>query len=325
MVKKKKGWGSQRSFDKTSGSYGFGSASAADGATSEPPHAEDSGGTGDNAKDDKGVYGFGTGSKSGLLGGTSKSPMMSYPMSSPSKDSPFGDAVASSPAPAEEPAVAASDTPNGALDAKADGKSDDKTEAKSDEQAEAKSDDKTEAKSDEKTGEQPKGEVFGAPGERTTIVGPTIIIRGKLQSDENLIVRGRIEAEITSSKDLLLEATGIVNADMRIKSVTISGIVVGDIHAQERVKLAPEARVVGDIYTPRLVVEDGASFRGRVEMEGLEHLVGVRPQAEQPVAVTDGELGEGAAIVDADAANNNDETHTDVSESPDIYYDENVG
>ena len=116
-----------------------------------------------------------------------------------------------------------------------------------------------------------------APGERTTTIGPTIVVRGKLISNENLIVRGRIEAEIHSTKDLHLENSGIINADMRVNSVTISGIVVGDIYAQVRVKLAPEARVVGDIYTPRLIVEDGATFRGRVEMDGLEHLAGLRP------------------------------------------------
>lgn len=116
-----------------------------------------------------------------------------------------------------------------------------------------------------------------APGTPATTIGPTIIVRGKLSSNENLIVRGRIEAEIRSTKDLHLESTGIINADMRVNSVTISGIVVGDIHAKERVKLAPEARVVGDIYTPRLIVQDGATFRGRIEMDGLEHLEGIKP------------------------------------------------
>ena len=115
------------------------------------------------------------------------------------------------------------------------------------------------------------------PSEQTTTIGPTIVIRGKLTSNENLVIRGRIEAEINSSKDVKLESSGIINADMRVKSVTVSGIIVGDIHAEERVWFAPEARVVGDVYTPRLVVEDGASFRGRIEMDGLEHLEGVKP------------------------------------------------
>ena len=65
----------------------------------------------------------------------------------------------------------------------------------------------------------------------TTTIGPTIVIRGKLRSGEDLIVKGRIDAEITSSKALLIENSGIVNADVQVESVRVSGVLAGNITA----------------------------------------------------------------------------------------------
>lgn len=111
-----------------------------------------------------------------------------------------------------------------------------------------------------------------------TTIGPTIVVRGKMRTDEHLVVKGRMEAHIKSAKDLRVEASGVVNANIDVHAVAISGIVVGDITATELVELSPEARVVGDIRTPRLVIHDGAKFRGKIIMEGLEALELVRPQ-----------------------------------------------
>lgn len=100
----------------------------------------------------------------------------------------------------------------------------------------------------------------------TTAIGPSIVIKGKLKSDEDLIVRGRIDAEITSSKALLIENSGVVKANVKVKSIKISGVVVGNIHAEEKVEIAADGRVVGDLTAPRIVINDGAAFRGRIDM-----------------------------------------------------------
>ena len=82
-----------------------------------------------------------------------------------------------------------------------------------------------------------------AKGTTTTAIGPTIVIRGKIKSDEDLIVKGRIEAEIQSSKALLVENSGIIKANVKVKSARISGVLVGNITADERVELAPDGRI----------------------------------------------------------------------------------
>lgn len=104
----------------------------------------------------------------------------------------------------------------------------------------------------------------------TTAIGPTIIIKGKLKSDEDLIVRGRIEAEISSSKALLVENSGIIKANVRVKSARVSGVLVGNIHAEERVEIAPDGRMVGDLTAPKIIINDGAAFRGRIDMQNFD-------------------------------------------------------
>ncbi|MGZ5242048.1 MAG: bactofilin family protein, partial [Caldimonas sp.] len=105
-----------------------------------------------------------------------------------------------------------------------------------------------------------KGE-NGAKQATTTAIGPTIIIKGKLRSDEDLIVKGRIEAEISSSKALLVENSGIIKANIRVKSARISGVLVGNVTAEDLVEIAPDGRMVGDLTAPKIIINDGAAFR----------------------------------------------------------------
>ena len=121
----------------------------------------------------------------------------------------------------------------------------------------------------------------GATG-TTTAIGPSIVIRGKLRSDEDLIVKGRIEAEISSSKALYIENSGIVKANVRVKSARISGVLVGNITAEERVEIAADGRMVGDIIAPKIIINDGAAFRGRIEMvDSAEEVAKIEPRASK--------------------------------------------
>jgi cytoskeletal protein CcmA (bactofilin family) len=100
----------------------------------------------------------------------------------------------------------------------------------------------------------------------STVIGPTITVNGKLSGEEDLTVRGRVEGEVTLTKTLILEASGIVKANVSVKNAIISGVVVGNVRATESVELTKEGRMVGDIQAPRVILVDGASFRGRIEM-----------------------------------------------------------
>ena len=112
-------------------------------------------------------------------------------------------------------------------------------------------------------------DVAGSAG-NNTVVGPSILISGKLTGDEDLTVRGRVEGELTLSKTLIVETTGVVKANVAVKNAIVSGVVVGNINATESVELTREGRMVGDIRAPRVIIVDGASFRGRVDMGEVE-------------------------------------------------------
>ncbi|GMU01948.1 hypothetical protein KH5H1_60680 [Corallococcus caeni] len=121
-----------------------------------------------------------------------------------------------------------------------------------------------------------------------TVVGPSILISGRLTGDEDLTVRGRVEGELTLSRTLIVEPSGVVKANVAVKNAIVSGVVVGNINATESVELTREGRMVGDIRAPRVIIVDGASFRGRVDMGDVEpgRLPAERPAVTRPQAVT---------------------------------------
>ena len=103
-------------------------------------------------------------------------------------------------------------------------------------------------------------------GERASI-GRSISIRGDVTGDEDLLIQGRVEGSIDlANHAVTIGAEGEVKASVTGRVVIVEGTVEGDIHSEEQVVLRASARVQGDIIAPRLVLEDGARFRGGVDM-----------------------------------------------------------
>jgi cytoskeletal protein CcmA (bactofilin family) len=120
-------------------------------------------------------------------------------------------------------------------------------------------------------------ELSGLAG--NTVIGPSILINGRLTGDEDLTVRGRVEGELALTRTLIVEPSGVVKANVSVKNAVVSGVVVGNIAATESVELTRDGRMVGDIRSPRVIIVDGASFRGRVDMG---ELAPGRPLPERP-------------------------------------------
>jgi cytoskeletal protein CcmA (bactofilin family) len=100
----------------------------------------------------------------------------------------------------------------------------------------------------------------------STVIGESILVNGKLEGDEDLTVRGRVQGSITLTKTLIVEQSGAVKADATVRNAIVSGVVVGNITASESVHLTKEGRMVGDIAAPRVIIVEGAAFRGHVDM-----------------------------------------------------------
>jgi cytoskeletal protein CcmA (bactofilin family) len=112
----------------------------------------------------------------------------------------------------------------------------------------------------------PPGQPAKATTERATI-GPSITVKGEVGGDEDLLIQGRVEGSVNlKQQSVTVGNQGRVKADIEGKVVTIEGEVEGDLKALEQVILKGSARVQGDITAPRVVLEDGASFRGLIDM-----------------------------------------------------------
>jgi cytoskeletal protein CcmA (bactofilin family) len=100
-----------------------------------------------------------------------------------------------------------------------------------------------------------------------SVIGPTLVFKGELSADEDLIIEGHIEGIIAHhKKNLTVGKQGRVRADIHASSVIIEGQLVGDIHSEGVVSLAKGADVRGNIYCGRIVMEDGARFKGKIDM-----------------------------------------------------------
>ncbi len=105
-----------------------------------------------------------------------------------------------------------------------------------------------------------------------TVIGQSIFIRGNIEGEEDLSVQGKIEGNITLQNTLYLEESGIVKADVSVKNAVISGILVGNLEAKESIEITEIGIVVGDIYAPRIIIKEGAKFRGNVNMSSYNEV-----------------------------------------------------
>ncbi len=103
-----------------------------------------------------------------------------------------------------------------------------------------------------------------------TIIGSTIVIDGEISGDEDLVIQGTVKGKISLKESLFVEASGVVEADIEVQNVDIAGRVTGNIAASDKVELKSDCRVVGDIRAPRILIADGASFKGNVDMDVKE-------------------------------------------------------
>ena len=106
--------------------------------------------------------------------------------------------------------------------------------------------------------------------DKETVIGVETRISGEIRGEEDLVVKGRVDGKIHLSHALTVEKGAIVQADVDVRNLVISGTMVGSIVASESVRLLASARVVGDLAAPRVIMDAGAAYRGRVDMGNIE-------------------------------------------------------
>ncbi len=101
-----------------------------------------------------------------------------------------------------------------------------------------------------------------------TVIGSSIVIDGEITGDEDLTVLGTVKGRVSLREHINVEASGVLEANIETATITIEGTVTGDVQASDRAELNSNCRVVGDIRAPRILIADGASFKGNVDMDG---------------------------------------------------------
>jgi cytoskeletal protein CcmA (bactofilin family) len=100
------------------------------------------------------------------------------------------------------------------------------------------------------------------------MIGPSITIKGDVSGDEDLVIQGRIEGKVNLAQhNVTIGPEGRVKADVHGRTVVVEGEVEGNLRAQEQIILRHTAKVEGSIAAPRVSLEDGAVFRGGIEMD----------------------------------------------------------
>ncbi|RMH00291.1 MAG: polymer-forming cytoskeletal protein [Deltaproteobacteria bacterium] len=128
------------------------------------------------------------------------------------------------------------------------------------------------------------------PVPASTTLGPTIHVRGRILGEEDLRVEGRVDGAIELSETLIVEESGVVLAEIQARDVVVRGIVIGNVTATDSVTLDAGAKLMGDIEAPRVILADGAAFKGSVKVTGA----GPRPRARKTSVASASPVARGA-------------------------------
>ena len=114
----------------------------------------------------------------------------------------------------------------------------------------------------------PRGNPIDTRRENATI-GPSISIKGDLTGEEDLVIQGRVEGKVDLKQNsITIGKSGRVKADIYGKLVTIEGEVEGNLFGQDQIIIRGTGNVRGNVSAPRISIEDGARFKGSIDMDG---------------------------------------------------------
>lgn len=108
----------------------------------------------------------------------------------------------------------------------------------------------------------------GSARTEPAVIGPSIHIDGNLKGDEDLVIDGTVKGTVTlKNNSLTIGDKGKVTADIYAKTILVKGTMQGDLYASEKVSIGSSAKVKGNIASPRVSLEDGARYKGSIEMD----------------------------------------------------------
>jgi cytoskeletal protein CcmA (bactofilin family) len=114
----------------------------------------------------------------------------------------------------------------------------------------------------------PPASVVHSPRTPAARIGSSLVFKGELQGEEDLVIEGKVEGRIVLSKgNVTVGEKGRVEADVQATSIEVAGLVKGNLTGSERVVLHESGRVEGNIKTKSVVLANGCRFQGSIDME----------------------------------------------------------
>ncbi len=99
-------------------------------------------------------------------------------------------------------------------------------------------------------------------------LGPSVIVKGEISGDEDLQIDGKVEGPVSlGGHRLTIGRTAHMTAELVAREIVVYGKVDGDLRARDRIEIKKDGAVVGDLTTARIVIEDGAYFKGKIEID----------------------------------------------------------
>jgi len=110
---------------------------------------------------------------------------------------------------------------------------------------------------------------LGATADRSTArLGSSLHVKGEISGNEDLLIDGTVEGLIQlDERKLTVGATAKVTADIIAREVVVYGSVKGNLRAKDRIEIKKDGSVNGDLTTARIMIEDGAYFKGSIEID----------------------------------------------------------
>ena len=145
----------------------------------------------------------------------------------------------------------------------------------------------------EKTFGSLRSKVTGRGGD-VAVIGRSIQINGDLRGDEDLRIEGDVSGTVELRNSVLtIGKEGKVKAGVYAKAIAVDGETKGDLYATERVSVHANARVQGNIIAPKVSIEEGAHFKGSIEMDpaAIEKALGKTTASSAVKSVTQNKAG----------------------------------
>jgi cytoskeletal protein CcmA (bactofilin family) len=135
----------------------------------------------------------------------------------------------------------------------------------------------------------------GSAAAGTTHIAPGAKITGQVNGTSDLVVDGELEGQVRlETSGVTIGPEGRVRGDIVARSVRIGGRVEGNVQGHEKVEILPSGRLEGDVAAPRVMLAEGAFFKGKVEMTGTKAAAAVAAPAA-PAAANPGGAPAGGA------------------------------